>query len=135
MSDFIEINKKYLNMQKMFHKKLISTIMGEAISDKDVELEQKDNKIQILEEKRRIPDSKFVEEMKTLDLNKTWCKEENNKIMNRLYETLTNHKYKKISKKWNNFTIRNTIKNKSKRTITFKQTFCFDKDFFIEKTS
>ena len=49
--------------------------MGESISDMDVQMEQKDNKIQFLEDKTGIPDSKVIEEMNRLDLNKISCKE------------------------------------------------------------
>ena len=44
--------------------------MGETISDMDIELEQKYNKIQFSEDKIGIPDSKEIEEMNTLVLNK-----------------------------------------------------------------
>ena len=44
--------------------------MGETISDMDIELEQKDNKIRFLENRIGIPDSKVIEEMNRLDLNK-----------------------------------------------------------------
>ena len=50
-------------------------IMGETISDMDMEIEQKDNKIQFLEDKIGIPDSKVIEEMNRLVLNKISCKE------------------------------------------------------------
>ena len=66
--------------------------MGETISDLDVEIEQKDNKIQFLKDKLGIPDSKVREEMKRSLLNKISCKEKNDRIMNRLNKTLTNHK-------------------------------------------
>ena len=42
----------------------------ETISDIDIEIEQKDNKIHFLENKRGIPDSKDIEEMNRLDLIK-----------------------------------------------------------------
>ena len=41
----------------------------------DKELEQKDNKIQVSEDKKGIPDSKDVEEVKRLDLNRISCRE------------------------------------------------------------
>ena len=41
--------------------------MGDTISDMDIEMEQKDNKKQVLEDKIAIPDSKIVEEMNRLD--------------------------------------------------------------------
>ena len=40
----------------------------------DIELEQKGNKKQFLEDKRGVPDSKIVEEINRLDLNKLWSK-------------------------------------------------------------
>ena len=67
--------------------------MGETISDMDMEIEQKDNKLQFLEDKIVIPDSKVLEEMNRLDLNKISCKEKNDRIMNRSNKTLHNHKY------------------------------------------
>ena len=51
--------------------------MGETIPDMDMEKEQKDNKIQFLEDKIGIPDSKVIEEMSRLDLNKISWKEKN----------------------------------------------------------
>ena len=67
--------------------------MGETISDMDIELEQKYNKTQFLEDKIGRPDSKVVEEMKRLDLNKITSKDTCDRIMNRLNKTLNNHKY------------------------------------------
>ena len=49
--------------------------MGETKSDMDMEIEQKSNKKQFLEDKKGIPDSKVIEEMNRLDLNKISCKE------------------------------------------------------------
>ena len=79
------------SIQSKIFKQAIN-IMGETISDMDVEIEQKDNKIQFLEDKIGIPDSKVIEEMNRLDLNKISCKEKNDRIMNRLNKTLHNHK-------------------------------------------
>ena len=72
--------------------------MGETLSDMDTALEQKDNKIQFLEDKIVITDSKDIEEVNRLDLNKISSKENSCRIMNRLIKTLTNHKY---IKNWN----------------------------------
>ena len=44
--------------------------MRETISEMDIDLEQKDNKVQILEDKVGIPDSKVIERKNRLDLNK-----------------------------------------------------------------
>ena len=44
--------------------------MGETIEDKDVEIEQKDSKIEFLENEIGLPDSKVIEEMNRLGLNK-----------------------------------------------------------------
>ena len=86
-----QIGQKALIQSKVFKQPI--NIMGETVSDMDVEKEQKDNKIQFLEDKIGIPDSKVIEEMNRLDLNKLSCKEKNDRIMNRLNKTLHNHKY------------------------------------------
>ena len=49
--------------------------MGETISDMDKELKQKEDKFQFLEDKKGIPDSKVIEEMHRLELNKISNKE------------------------------------------------------------
>ena len=91
MAAFIEIIKKDVNIQNeisqtidKYNKESFSTrsqkgqsaliqkkvfkqainIMVETISDLDVEIEQKDNKIQFFEDKIGIPDSKVIEEEK-----------------------------------------------------------------------
>ena len=108
--DFIETIKKGLNVQneisqtiEKYNKESISTrshtgqnaliqsivfeeainIMSETISDMDIELEQKDNKLLFSKDKIGIPDPKVVEEMNRLDLNKISSKEKNDRIMNR----------------------------------------------------
>ena len=83
--------QKALIQSKVFQQAI--NIMGETISDMDIELEQKDNKTQFLEDKIGRPDSKVVEEMKRLDLNKISSKDKCDRIMNRLNKTLNNHKY------------------------------------------
>jgi len=102
MSDFIEIIKKDTKVQndisqtiEKYNKESFSTrsqigqnaliqskifkqaieIMGDTISDMDIELEQKDNKISFLENKIGVTDDKVVEEMNKLDLNKLSNKE------------------------------------------------------------
>ena len=102
MSEFIEIINKAVNTQNdisqtidKYNKESFSmrsqtsqnalipskvfkqakNIMGEIISDMDIEMEEKANKIQILEDKIGTPDSKVIEEMNRLDLNKISCKE------------------------------------------------------------
>ena len=109
MSEFIEIIKKDVNIQKeisqtidKYNKESFSTrsqigqnaiiqkkvfkqalnIIGETISDMDIELEQKDNKIQFSQGKIGIPDSKVVEEMNRLALNRISCEEKNERSMN-----------------------------------------------------
>ena len=47
--------------------KQANNIMGNTISDMDMEKEQKDNKKQLLEDKISIPVSKIIERMKRLD--------------------------------------------------------------------
>ena len=48
-------------------------VMGEKISDMDIEIEQNANKIQFSQGKMEIPDSKVIEEMIRLGLNKISC--------------------------------------------------------------
>ena len=67
--------------------------MGETVSDMDIKLEQKDNKMQFSDDRIGIPDSKVIEEMKRLNLNKISNKEKIDRIMNRLIKTPNNHKY------------------------------------------
>ena len=66
--------------------------MRDIISDMDIELEQKDNKIHFLEDKIGKPDFKVVEEMNRLDLNKVSSKEKCDRVMNRLNKTPNKHK-------------------------------------------
>ena len=102
MTELIEIIKKDLNMQNdisqtndKHNKESLSTrsqigqsalipskvfkqamnIMGGTILDMDIEIEQKANRKQFLEDKIGIRDPKFLEEMNRLDLNKRSCKE------------------------------------------------------------
>ena len=64
----------------------------------DIQLEQKDNKGQFLEDEIGMPLSKTVDEMKRLHLNKISSKNECDRVMNRLNKTLKNHKNLKDSK-------------------------------------
>ena len=82
-------------IQSKFFKQAIN-IIRETISDTYMELEQKDNRIQILEDETGIPVSKVIEETNRLDSNKTSSKEKTERIMNRVNKTLNNHKYIKI---------------------------------------
>ena len=58
----------------------------------DIELEQKNNKIQFLEDKIGLPDSKIVEEMNRSNLNKLSSEDKCDIIRNRLNETPHDHK-------------------------------------------
>ena len=49
--------------------------MGHTINDMHIEIEQKGNKIQISEDEIDTPDSKVIEEMNRLELNKLSSKE------------------------------------------------------------
>ena len=59
----------------------------------DFEIEQKDNKIQFLEDKRGIQDFKIVEEMSRSHLNNISSNKNCDKIMITLTKTPNNHKY------------------------------------------
>ena len=93
-------------------------LMGETISDMDIELEQKDNKIQFSENKIGIPDSQVIEEMNRLNINKI-----SSIKMTGLWIGLIKH-----------LTIINTFKIKWNTTKIFKEMFCFHNDMFIETT-
>ena len=58
----------------------------------DIELEQKDNNLYFLKDRIGIPDSKIVEELKRLGLNKISSKHKSDRNMNRFNKTLKNHK-------------------------------------------
>ena len=73
--------------------------MGETISDMDTKIEQKDDKIQFLEDKIGIPYSKVVEEVNRLDSNKISSEDKCDKIKNRLNKTLNNKTYRENQKK------------------------------------
>ena len=61
----------------------------------DTEIEQKDNKLQFLEDKVGIPDPKVVQELNRLDLNKVSSKVKSDRTVNKLNKTLKYHKYTK----------------------------------------
>ena len=102
MTDFIEIiqrdsktqdnisqiidkynNQSYATRSKLGQNALIQSIIykeainisGDTINDMDIEIEQKDNKINFLEDKIGITDDKVVEEMYKLNLKKIANKE------------------------------------------------------------
>ena len=64
--------------------------MRERISDLDIELEQKGRKTQSLEGTIGIPDSKVVEDMNRLDLNKQPSKDKGDEIMKKLKKSKKN---------------------------------------------
>ena len=64
----------------------------------DIEIEQKDNKIELLKKEIGLPDSKVTEEMKRLGVNKIWSKGKGDRIMDRLNKSLNKHKYNKKEK-------------------------------------
>ena len=66
--------------------------MGETISDMHIGLEQKDYKIQFLNNKIGIPHSKNVKGMKRLDLSKISSQDKCDRIMSRLNKTYKIHK-------------------------------------------
>ena len=67
-----QIGQRALIQSKVFEQAI--NIMGETISDMDLQMEHKDNKIQSLADEIGIPDSKKIEELNRLDLNKISCK-------------------------------------------------------------
>ena len=78
LSQTIEENFKesYPTQSKLTQNDLIPSkvfeqainIIGDTIEDMDIEIEQKDNKTEILDIKRGLPDSKVIEEKNKLGL-------------------------------------------------------------------
>ena len=66
--------------------------MGESIEDMDMEIEQKDDKIEYLEIKIGSHDCKVIEEMNRLGLNKMSTKRTGDRTMDRSNNSLNNHK-------------------------------------------
>ena len=85
-----QIGQNALTQSKL--SKQAKNIMSESISGMDIELEQIDNKIHLLEHDIGIRDSKFIEEMNRLDLNKISSKEEYDRIMKRIKKTWQSYK-------------------------------------------
>ena len=71
-------------------------VMGDTIEDMDKEVEKKGNKIEFLETKIGLTDSKFIEELNKLGLRKYHPK--GDRIMDRIKFFPNNHKYKKDKK-------------------------------------
>ena len=63
-----QIDQNALIQSKVYTQAI--NFMGETISDRDIELEQKDNQIQFLEDRIGTSASKIREEMNRGDLNK-----------------------------------------------------------------
>ena len=61
-----------LIQSKVFEQAI--NIMGDNFQDMDIEIQKKDNKIEILESKKGLPDSKVIEKMNILRLKKTTSK-------------------------------------------------------------
>ena len=66
--------------------------MGDTKSDMDIEVEQKENKINFLADKIEIPDSKVVEEINRLDLKDISSKGKSDRLIIMLNKTLNNTK-------------------------------------------
>ena len=65
--------------------------MGDTIEDK--EIEQKDHKMEFLENKIGLPDSKVIEQIRRLGLNKISTKRKGNRIIHWLNISPINWKY------------------------------------------
>ena len=72
--------------------------MGDTIEDMRIEIEQNDNKVEILENSIRLPVSKDFEEMKKLGINKMFFTRKGDRIMDRINNLPNNHKYPKHKK-------------------------------------
>ena len=72
--------------------------MGDTIGDMHKEIEQRDIKIEILENKTGLPEFKGFEEMNKLGLKEILSKQKDDRIMDRLNISPNNHKYIKSKK-------------------------------------
>ena len=70
--------------------------MGDTIEDMDLETEQKAAKIEFLEIKIGLPDSKVFGEMNKLELNQISSRRKGDRIMDRLSNSLIDHIHLKI---------------------------------------
>ena len=104
------IGQNALIQSKVFEEAIIK--MGDTIEDMDREMEQKDNKLEILEIRMGLPGCKVLEEMKRFQLNKISSKQKRDRTMDRINKSLNNHKYfkNKKQKKIKYFTVGTTSK-------------------------
>ena len=65
---------------------------GDTIEDMDKETEQKDNKIEFIENKIELPDCKDIEKLNKLRLNRISSKTKCDRIIDTLKNSLKNHK-------------------------------------------
>ena len=73
--------------------------MADTIADMEIEKEQKDSKIELLEEKKiGLPESKVIEEMTKLGLNEISSGWKCDRNMDNLKISLNNHNYNKNKK-------------------------------------
>ena len=86
--------QKALVQSKVFEQAI--NIMGDTIEDMDFEIEQNFDEIEIPENKIGLPDSKVVEEMNGLGLNKISSRRKGDRIMDRINISLNSYKYNKI---------------------------------------
>ena len=85
-----KIGQKALIQSKVFEQATNS--MGDTIEDMDIERQEKDNKIELLENKIGLPDCKVFDEMNRLGLKNMSSKRKGDRIMDRLNISLNNHK-------------------------------------------
>ena len=72
--------------------------MGDNIEDMDKKIQQKDNKMEFLDKKIGLPDSKVIQEMNRTRINKISSKKISVRIMHRLKNSLNNQNYIKNNK-------------------------------------
>ena len=91
-----KIGKNASIQSKVFEQAI--KIKRDNIEDMGMEIEQKDSKIEFLENKIGLPDCKVIEKMNKLGLNKTSSKRKGDWIMDRLKISFKNQKYMKSTK-------------------------------------
>ena len=93
-----KIGQSTLIQSKVFEQAI--KIMGDNIEDMDIEIKQKDNKIEFLENKVGLLDCEVIEDMNRLGLNKMSSERKGDRIIYKLNNKRNNHKYIKNKKKW-----------------------------------
>ena len=85
------IGQNALIQSKVFEQAI--KIMGDTIEDMDIEIQQKDNQRELLQNKIGLPDSIVIEGMNKLGLNEISSNRNGGRIIDKSNNSPNNHKY------------------------------------------